>query len=430
MTIRAPIMIEAEPSGQEPNLRVNQTRRRRKRLALATTGLVAATALVTWLAGDSPTQQSLTGAGLASHQSVDPTRPLGAVIAASGVDTVAVWAALADSGIIVDQLPTRSRVTFRYQDADETPQAISIPLNGDRRVELTRSRAAWAAREEAVTWKGELTVLAGRIDDSLATVFDSGPSSSLEPSTTETIATTLTDLIAWRLSFPFEVSPGARLRVVALVQWSSDGRERLRDLYAIKVTQRSRRATAFRFSGNGRPSGFYDASGKWMGRSFLRVPLASQGRAASQAVGHDSDSVLGNFRSHQGVDIPAPTGTPVVAAGDGTVARATSSGDLGLFVDLRHKGGVLTRYGHLDALARAIDVGRQVRRGQVVGFVGQTGMASTPHLHYEFLVRGKPVDLRLIESESSPLLGAKARAAFLTDRIHLERILESHDRRR
>ena len=128
MTIRAPIMIEAEPSGQEPNLRVNQTRRRRKRLALATTGLVAATALVTWYAADNPTQPSLTGPGLTTHQSVDPTRPLGAVIAASGVDTVAVWAALADSRIIVDQLPTGSRVTFRYQDGhSKTLKVITLP---------------------------------------------------------------------------------------------------------------------------------------------------------------------------------------------------------------------------------------------------------------------------------------------------------------
>ena len=174
--------------------------------------------------------------------------------------------------------------------------------------------------------------------------------------------------------------------------------------------------TAFRFEAGGRPT-FYDADGNSLRRAFLRAPVQFR-RISSTFARARRHPVLGITRRHQGTDYAAAPGTPVMAAGDGVVLRAGRAGGYGNLIELRHRNGITTRYGHLRGFARGIRGGARVSQGQTIGYVGSTGLASGPHLHYEFRVNGVAKDPRRVElGNGAPIADPTARrsSASATD---------------
>jgi murein DD-endopeptidase MepM/ murein hydrolase activator NlpD len=148
-----------------------------------------------------------------------------------------------------------------------------------------------------------------------------------------------------------------------------------------------------------------------MRAAFLRAPL--EFRRISSVVGLRQHPVLGTWRRHAGTDYAASTGTPVRAIGDGTVVRAGWGGGYGNVLEVRHKNGYVTRYGHLRGFARGVRVGSRVSIGQTVAYVGSTGLSTGPHLHFEVLVNGVQRDPRsaLKRTGGDPVPAAE-RAAF------------------
>jgi murein DD-endopeptidase MepM/ murein hydrolase activator NlpD len=122
--------------------------------------------------------------------------------------------------------------------------------------------------------------------------------------------------------------------------------------------------------------------------------------------------VLNRYRSHQGTDYSADPGTPVMAAGNGTVLRAGRAGGYGNLIELSHANGVTTRYGHLRGFAKGVRSGARVSQGQVIGYVGSTGLATGPHLHYEFRVNGVARDSRRIDMAAGEPVARADRVAF------------------
>ena len=134
--------------------------------------------------------------------------------------------------------------------------------------------------------------------------------------------------------------------------------------------------------------------------------------------------ILGILRRHEGTDYAAPPGTPVLAASDGVVVRAGWSGGYGNLVELKHRNGVTTRYGHLRSFGSSIRTGAEVLQGQVVGFVGSTGLASGPHLHYEFRVDGVPRDPTRVQMGGGTPIDDALRPAFVLERDRMQGILD------
>ena len=124
--------------------------------------------------------------------------------------------------------------------------------------------------------------------------------------------------------------------------------------------------------------------------------------------------VLNRIRAHKGVDYAAPTGTPVRAAGAGRVRYRGVKGGYGNVVEIEHRGRVITRYGHLSRFARNMGVGRQVEQGDVIAYVGSTGLATGPHLHFEYVANGVNLDpqVALRKAEPGPPVDAGLRADF------------------
>jgi len=126
------------------------------------------------------------------------------------------------------------------------------------------------------------------------------------------------------------------------------------------------------------------------GNGMLPTGMPVSARAMTSAFGMRSHPLLGGYRAHNGVDLAAPTGSPIRATSDGTVGSANWNGGYGLFVSLEHGGGVETRYGHMSRLN--VVAGQQVKKGDVIGYVGSTGRSTGPHLHYEVRRNGRAVN--------------------------------------
>jgi murein DD-endopeptidase MepM/ murein hydrolase activator NlpD len=132
---------------------------------------------------------------------------------------------------------------------------------------------------------------------------------------------------------------------------------------------------------------FYDEDGKSVRRAFLLKPI-ELARISSRFSSARLHPVLNTVRAHRGVDFAAPTGTPIMATGDGVVIHAAWKGGLGNAVEIRHPNGWVTRYGHMSRFEAGIRVGTRVRQGQIIGRVGMTGLATGPHCHYEMVRPG------------------------------------------
>jgi murein DD-endopeptidase MepM/ murein hydrolase activator NlpD len=192
---------------------------------------------------------------------------------------------------------------------------------------------------------------------------------------------------------------------------------------AADLTMSGKSLTAFRFESDGH-SAFYDANGNSLRRAFLRAPVQFR-RISSTFARARFHPVLGITRRHEGTDYAAAPGTPVMAAGDGVVLRAGRAGGYGNLIELRHRNGITTRYGHLRGFARGIHAGARVEQGQTIGYVGSTGLATGPHLHYEFRVNGVARDSRRVELGNGAPIRDGLRAEFQTERDRLLVLLQT-----
>jgi murein DD-endopeptidase MepM/ murein hydrolase activator NlpD len=321
--------------------------------------------------------------------------------------------------------PRRARTglvfSFRRPRLDSLPSAFSVRTADDQRLRFLRSGEGWTTELQPIAWRPEVVRIEGPIDNSLYVALDEGVDDGLlGRGERERLAWDLADVYAWSVDFTRDIRPGDRFRVVLERMVSEEGEVRFGRILASDLTVNGRGQTAFRFElEEGRPT-YYDAQGQSLKRAFLRAPLQFR-RISSSFNRSRRHPVLGFARRHEGTDYAAAYGTPVLAAGDGTVAQAGRSGGYGNLVEVRHANGITTRYGHLSAiLARP---GSRVTQGQVIGRVGSTGLATGSHLHYEFRVNGVARDSRRLDLGNGRPVASADRPAFETERGRLTAML-------
>jgi murein DD-endopeptidase MepM/ murein hydrolase activator NlpD len=313
--------------------------------------------------------------------------------------------------------------SFRRPAAESLPDRISVRATPEQRVVFRRASAGWESAVDSINWRPEPFRIEGAIDNSLYEAIDAQVTDDqLDPAQRQRLAWDLADIYAWQVDFTRDIQTGDRFRVVFDRLISEDGEVRFGRVLASDLTMSGKSLTAFRFEG-GERSTFYDDDGKSLRRAFLRAPVQFR-RISSQFARARRHPVLGITRRHQGTDYAASPGTPVMAAGDGVVLRAGRSGGYGNLVELRHRNGITTRYGHLRGFARGIRGGARVSQGQTIGYVGSTGLASGPHLHYEFRVNGVARDSRRVELGNGAPVPEREREAFERERDRLKALLE------
>jgi murein DD-endopeptidase MepM/ murein hydrolase activator NlpD len=222
------------------------------------------------------------------------------------------------------------------------------------------------------------------------------------------------------VDFQRDLQPGDRFAVMFERFRDPDGAliQHGEGIYA-ELRLRDRALRIWRHTPAGGSPDWYDERGESVRRALLRTPLDAA--RISSGFGMRRHPILGYSRMHRGVDFAAPTGTPVYAAGDGTVAFAGWRGDYGRTVILRHSGGISTLYAHLSTIPGGIRAGARVRQGQVIGRVGSTGMSTGPHLHYEVHRNNVAVNPASIRMLAGRTLQGRELAAFRTERARIDR---------
>ena len=170
---------------------------------------------------------------------------------------------------------------------------------------------------------------------------------------------------------------------------------------------------------SGRPD-YFDPSGLSVRRALLRTPV--DGARMSSGFGMRKHPILGYSKMHRGIDFAAPAGTPVFAAGDGTVVEAGRKGAYGNYLRIRHSGGYQTAYAHMNRTAAGIAAGKHVGQGQVIGYVGSTGRATGPHLHYEVLANNQQIDPAGLMLPSGEKLAGEDLKAFKAAKARIDRL--------
>jgi murein DD-endopeptidase MepM/ murein hydrolase activator NlpD len=219
--------------------------------------------------------------------------------------------------------------------------------------------------------------------------------------------------LSYDVDFQRELKQGQKFTILLEQFVTSDGkvthpgRLLAGELYLLKRT-----VTIMRYRLQGGADGFYSPQGESVVRSFLRTPMDAS--HITSRFGMREHPILGYSAMHTGVDFGAPTGTPILAAGTGKVTMAGFNGGYGLYVRLQHTADIGTGYAHMSRLGPGIKPGVPVRQGQVIGFVGATGMATGPHLHYEFYRGGHPVNPLAQKFAMRAALSGKDLAQFRT----------------
>jgi murein DD-endopeptidase MepM/ murein hydrolase activator NlpD len=338
------------------------------------------------------------------------------LFARNGVSDLAV-SALTETGTLD---PRRLRpglvFAFRQDMADSTPSQIRFRNGPEHRISVDRQGNEWDAVAHPIAWHSETIRLEGDIEQSLYIALDEQvPDSSLDSGERVRLAWDLADTYMWQVDFTRDIREGDAYQVLIERRVSEEGEVRFGRILAADLRVAGKALPAYRFKDSKGAESFYDGSGNSLKRAFLRAPVQFR-RISSNFSRSRFHPVLNRYRSHQGTDYSATPGTPVMAAGNGTVLRAGRSGGYGNLIELSHANGVTTRYGHLRGFAKGLRAGTRVSQGQIIGYVGSTGLATGPHLHYEFRVNGVARDSRRVDIGDGDPVPAAERAAFERER--------------
>jgi murein DD-endopeptidase MepM/ murein hydrolase activator NlpD len=308
---------------------------------------------------------------------------------------------------------------FRKLAGEEMPSHVSVRTGPKERLAVLRVAEGWTAERRPVVWRTETVRFEGPIGNSLYEGLDGLiPDSVLSAANRVRLAWDLADVYAWSVDFNRDIQPGDRFAVLVEREVSEEGETRSGAVLGADLLVSGKHLAAYRFYSQDGGTRYFDADGTSLRRAFLRAPVEFR-RISSRFTRARFHPVLGIWRRHEGTDYSAAPGTPVLAAGDGTVLRAGRAGGYGNLIELRHLSGITTRYGHLRGFAAGLHAGERVRQGETIGYVGATGLASGPHLHYEFRKNGVARDSRRVALGGGEPLARSLLPLFQRERLRL-----------
>ena len=248
------------------------------------------------------------------------------------------------------------------------------------------------------------TPLSTRIVHAAATINDSLFLDGQSAGMSDNLIMQMVAIYGWDIDFAQDIRSGDHFRLLYQEQYKDGVKVRDGPILAAEFVNQGRMYRAFRYTDPDGHTDYYNESGASMRKAFLRTPLRFT-RISSGFSLHRKHPILNTIRAHKGVDYAAPIGTPIKAAGDGVVAFLGRKGGYGRVIVLKHGGRYSTLYGHMSAYARHLRAGSRVKQGQVIGYVGMSGLATGPHLHYEFRINGvhrNPLTVKLPKAKSIP----------------------------
>lgn len=237
----------------------------------------------------------------------------------------------------------------------------------------------------------------------------------------------LANIYAWTIDF-YGLHPGDEFRAVYENRYVGAEYIGIGRILAAEFTHRGNLRQAYYFE-NSEQEGYFDEEGNSLRRQMMRVPFEYNPRISSGFSHSRLHPILNQRRPHYGTDYAAPTGTPILAAGDGVITEAQYRGGNGNIVQIRHNSVYRTAYLHLSRFGPGIRAGVEVKQGQVIGYVGQTGLATGPHLCYRLYKNNTPINSVTYDFPPSEGVSEQSMQAFITETVRLSRLLDGYDER-
>ncbi|MCL4723057.1 MAG: peptidoglycan DD-metalloendopeptidase family protein [Rhodocyclaceae bacterium] len=309
-----------------------------------------------------------------------------------------------DAQAIFRQLRPGKIVTVRTSDSGEL-LSLTFPLNGpkDNALVVEKRDDKLIVSEQAQQLNSQVVMKAGEIRNSLFAATDA-------IGLPDGIATQMADIFGGDIDFHRDLRKGDRFSVVYEMLYNQGHPARTGRILAAEFANNGKTFRALWFEGKD-GQGYYTADGKSIRKAFLRSPLEFSRITSGFSISR-FHPILQTWRAHKGVDYGAPVGTRVKATGDGTVEFAGKQGGYGNLVVIRHQGRFTTHYGHLNGFAAGMRKGTRVSQGDIIGYVGQTGWATGPHLHYEFRINDVHQNPLSVALPSAPPLASQQLAEF------------------
>jgi len=303
---------------------------------------------------------------------------------------------------LVDRLVPGESLRLTHRNGELLSLERNLSLT--EQLKVTRAADGFRADVSARPIEARVAVAHGVIDSSL---FDAAQSAGLQDQTVMQLA----QIFGWDIDFALDLRPGDEF-TVSYQRLYQHG-EYLQDgpILAARFTNQGREVRAVRYRSPDGIERYYSPDGRSMQKAFLRAPLEFR-RISSGFSRARYHPILDLVRAHQGVDYAAPTGTPVRAAGDGRIRFRGVRGGYGNLIEIDHGGGIVTVYGHLSRFAGAARVGARVQQGQTIAYVGMTGLATGPHLHYEYRLNGRYLDPQHVKLPDATPLDPSLQADF------------------
>lgn len=251
-----------------------------------------------------------------------------------------------------------------------------------------------------------------------ATIIDSLFSATDDAGIPDQIALQIAEIFSGEIDFHDDLRPGDKFNVVYEAFYNAGELMKTGDVLAVEFVNKGKKYQAIHFGEAEGKFAYYTPEGKSLHKSFLRSPLEFTRISSSFSSGR-FHPILNRIKAHKGVDMAAPTGTRIKASGDGVVDYVGRKGGYGNVIVLKHENGISTVYGHLSRFAAGLRKGMRVSQSDIIGYVGMTGLATGPHLHYEFLVNKTHRDPMTVALPMSVPIEAKYRKEFDAQSLNL-----------
>ena len=307
---------------------------------------------------------------------------------------------------------TLSLILKKLDDGSNTVVNLTYPINNTLNIEIRKSQNKFIVKENVLKLYKKEVVIKNEIKSSL---YSAAMKSGIEPN----IIVEFARIFGFEVDFQRDIRKGDWFEI--LYERFEDDNNIVKDtgkiIYASMFVNGAE-INLYNFKDGSGDIGFYDLKGKSIVKSLMKTPI--NGARLSSSYGMRKHPILGYNKMHRGTDFAAPSGTPIMASGAGKITRARWCGGGGNCVKIKHNSTYQTVYAHMKSFARGIKEGRRVKQGQVIGYVGSTGLSTGPHLHYEVIVNGKKVNSQKLKLPSGKILKGKSREEFELARIKID----------
>ena len=311
---------------------------------------------------------------------------------------------------------TEIRIITKEDQGINKLVSFFYPVDEITSVEVKRNKDEFVVNKNILKLEKQEVVLSNSIKNNL---YSSAVEVGVEPN----IIVEFANIFGFEVDFQRDIQVGDKFEIYYERLLDEDGVVRnTGKIFYASMFVNNKEISLYNFKYNNE-TGFYDVDGKSVIKTLMKTPI--NGARLSSSFGFRRHPILGFNKLHQGTDFAAKTGTPIMASGSGVVVMAQKYKGYGNYVKIRHNSTYETAYAHMSKYGRGIRKGVRVNQGQIIGYVGSTGLSTGPHLHYEVIENGKRVNSQRLKLPTGKTLDNEARNKFEVERIKIDVMLSN-----